>query len=141
MVGRGEITDKAWEQIVPLLPDNGRRERQDPLPPDGLRRGDSEGYPASLRPSVPVVRRGVRAARPARHGALPYVRRGLPSLRKRMQQPPLRGGLKDRKVKACWERGRRTPPLPIFARPSKAQPRHRVGAYSVLRKGEFTEVS
>jgi transposase len=25
MVGRGEITDKAWEQIVPLLPDNGRR--------------------------------------------------------------------------------------------------------------------
>jgi len=25
MVGRGEITDKAWEQIAPLLPDNGRR--------------------------------------------------------------------------------------------------------------------
>ena len=25
MVGRGEITDKAWEQIVLLLPDNGRR--------------------------------------------------------------------------------------------------------------------
>ena len=25
MVGRGEITDKTWEQIVPLLPDNGRR--------------------------------------------------------------------------------------------------------------------
>jgi len=24
MVGRGEITDKAWEQIAPLLPDNGR---------------------------------------------------------------------------------------------------------------------
>jgi len=25
MVGRGEITDKAWEQIALLLPDNGRR--------------------------------------------------------------------------------------------------------------------
>ena len=25
MVGRGEITDKAWKQIVPLLPENGRR--------------------------------------------------------------------------------------------------------------------
>jgi hypothetical protein len=25
MVGRGEITDKAWEQIVPLLSENGRR--------------------------------------------------------------------------------------------------------------------
>jgi hypothetical protein len=25
MVGRGEITDKAWEQIAPLLPENGRR--------------------------------------------------------------------------------------------------------------------
>jgi transposase len=25
MIGRGEITDKAWKQIVPLLPENGRR--------------------------------------------------------------------------------------------------------------------
>ena len=25
MVGRGEITDNAWEQIALLLPDNGRR--------------------------------------------------------------------------------------------------------------------
>ena len=25
MVGRGEITDKAWEQIASLLPENGRR--------------------------------------------------------------------------------------------------------------------
>ena len=25
MVGRGEITDKAWEQIAPLLPENGQR--------------------------------------------------------------------------------------------------------------------
>jgi transposase len=25
MVGRGEIADKAWKQIVPLLPENGRR--------------------------------------------------------------------------------------------------------------------
>jgi transposase len=25
MVGRGELTDKAWEQIAPLLPENGRR--------------------------------------------------------------------------------------------------------------------
>jgi transposase len=25
MVGRGEITDKAWEQIAPLLPENGGR--------------------------------------------------------------------------------------------------------------------
>src|SRR5215207_782163 len=25
LVGRGEITDKAWEQIAPLLPENGRR--------------------------------------------------------------------------------------------------------------------
>ena len=25
MVGRGELTDKAWEQIGPLLPGNGRR--------------------------------------------------------------------------------------------------------------------
>ena len=25
MVKRGELTDKAWEQIAPLLPKNGRR--------------------------------------------------------------------------------------------------------------------
>jgi transposase len=25
MVGRGEITDAAWEQIEPLLPENGRK--------------------------------------------------------------------------------------------------------------------
>ena len=25
MVGRGEITDKAWQQIAPLLPENGGR--------------------------------------------------------------------------------------------------------------------
>jgi transposase len=25
MVGRGELTDKAWEQIASLLPENGRR--------------------------------------------------------------------------------------------------------------------
>ncbi len=25
MVGRGEITDVAWEQIEPLLPENGRK--------------------------------------------------------------------------------------------------------------------
>jgi transposase len=25
MVGRGEVTDKAWEQIAPLLPENGGR--------------------------------------------------------------------------------------------------------------------
>ena len=25
MVGRGEITDKAWERIAPLLPQNGQR--------------------------------------------------------------------------------------------------------------------
>jgi transposase len=25
MVGRGEITDRAWERIAPLLPKNGRR--------------------------------------------------------------------------------------------------------------------
>ena len=25
MIGRGEITDKAWEQIAPLLPENGQR--------------------------------------------------------------------------------------------------------------------
>jgi len=24
MVGRGELTDKGWEQIYPLLPNNGR---------------------------------------------------------------------------------------------------------------------
>jgi hypothetical protein len=24
MVGRAEITDKAWEQIAPLLPENGK---------------------------------------------------------------------------------------------------------------------
>ncbi len=28
MVGRGEITDKAWEQIAPLLPENGGRGAQ-----------------------------------------------------------------------------------------------------------------
>ena len=28
MVGRGELTDKAWEQIAPLLPPNGRRGQQ-----------------------------------------------------------------------------------------------------------------
>ena len=28
MFGRGELTDKAWEQIVPLLPENGRRSQQ-----------------------------------------------------------------------------------------------------------------
>lgn len=28
MVGRGELTDRAWEQIAPLLPTNGRRGRQ-----------------------------------------------------------------------------------------------------------------
>ena len=28
MVGRGELTDKAWEQIAPLLPENGRRGKQ-----------------------------------------------------------------------------------------------------------------
>jgi transposase len=28
MVGRGELTDKAWEQIEPLLPSNGRRGAQ-----------------------------------------------------------------------------------------------------------------
>jgi transposase len=28
MVGRGELTDKAWEQIYPLLPNNGRRGAQ-----------------------------------------------------------------------------------------------------------------
>ena len=25
MVGRGELTDKAWGRIAPLLPENGRR--------------------------------------------------------------------------------------------------------------------
>jgi transposase len=25
MVGRGELTDKSWEWIAPLLPENGRR--------------------------------------------------------------------------------------------------------------------
>ena len=25
MIGRGEITDKTWEQIAPLLPENGQR--------------------------------------------------------------------------------------------------------------------
>jgi transposase len=28
MVGRGELTDKAWERIAPLLPKNGRRGAQ-----------------------------------------------------------------------------------------------------------------
>ena len=28
MVGRGELTDKAWEQIAPLLPSNGGRGQQ-----------------------------------------------------------------------------------------------------------------
>ena len=28
MVRRGEITDKAWERISPLLPENGRRGKQ-----------------------------------------------------------------------------------------------------------------
>lgn len=28
MVQRGELTDKAWEQIAPLLPQNGRRGKQ-----------------------------------------------------------------------------------------------------------------
>jgi len=28
MVGRGELTDKAWENIAPLLPENGRRGKQ-----------------------------------------------------------------------------------------------------------------
>src|SRR3712207_8095082 len=28
MVGRGEITEKAWEQIAPLLPENSQRGRQ-----------------------------------------------------------------------------------------------------------------
>jgi transposase len=28
MVGRGELTDQAWEQIAPLLPKNGRRGAQ-----------------------------------------------------------------------------------------------------------------
>ena len=28
LVGRGELTDKAWEQIVRLLPENGRRGQQ-----------------------------------------------------------------------------------------------------------------
>jgi len=28
LVGRGELTDKAWEQMVPLLPENGRRGQQ-----------------------------------------------------------------------------------------------------------------
>ncbi len=28
MVGRGELTDQAWEQIAPLLPPNGRRGQQ-----------------------------------------------------------------------------------------------------------------
>jgi transposase len=28
LVGRGELTDKAWKQIVALLPENGRRGQQ-----------------------------------------------------------------------------------------------------------------
>ena len=28
MVKRGKLTDKAWEQIAPLLPENGRRGKQ-----------------------------------------------------------------------------------------------------------------
>ncbi len=28
MVGRGELTDEAWERIAPLLPENGRRGKQ-----------------------------------------------------------------------------------------------------------------
>lgn len=28
VVRRGELTDEAWEQIVPLLPENGRRGKQ-----------------------------------------------------------------------------------------------------------------
>ncbi len=28
MVRRGELTDKAWEQIAPLLPENGQRGEQ-----------------------------------------------------------------------------------------------------------------
>jgi transposase len=28
MVGRGELTDKAWDRIEPLLPKNGRRGKQ-----------------------------------------------------------------------------------------------------------------
>lgn len=28
VVGRGELTDKAWERIAPLLPENGRRGKQ-----------------------------------------------------------------------------------------------------------------
>src|SRR4028118_1058466 len=28
MVGRGELTDKSWEWIAPLLPENGRRGRR-----------------------------------------------------------------------------------------------------------------
>jgi transposase len=28
LVGRGELTDKAWEQIVPRLPENGQRGQQ-----------------------------------------------------------------------------------------------------------------
>ncbi len=28
MLKRGELTDKPWEQIAPLLPENGRRGEQ-----------------------------------------------------------------------------------------------------------------
>jgi transposase len=28
LVGGGELTDKAWEQVEPLLPENGRRGQQ-----------------------------------------------------------------------------------------------------------------
>jgi hypothetical protein len=28
MVGRGELADKAWKQIAPLLPQNGKRGKQ-----------------------------------------------------------------------------------------------------------------
>ena len=28
MVGRGELTDRAWGRIAPLLPENGRRGKQ-----------------------------------------------------------------------------------------------------------------
>ena len=68
MVGRGEITDKAWEQIAPLLPENGRRGGQwedhrkiyKRYPLEAEDRSSVAGFTSPLRPWQTCYDRFVR---------------------------------------------------------------------------------
>lgn len=63
VVGRGEITDKAWEQIAPLLPENGRRGGQwedhrkiyKRYPLEAEDRSSVAGFTSPLRPLANVL--------------------------------------------------------------------------------------